>query len=98
MSDVPDATKWVDKLRGDEPNMDVVEPVAWFQVEQDANGTNRYIQVSETDLEFYVPLYAAPLKREWVSLTDDDMEAMFLNEDGVRIARYIESKLEELNT
>ena len=43
-----------------------------------------------------IPLYATP-KREWVGLTDEDMEALFLNEDGVRFARYIEAKLREKN-
>jgi hypothetical protein len=43
------------------------------------------------------PLYTAPPKRQWVGLTDDEMEALFLNEDGVRFARYIESKLREKN-
>jgi hypothetical protein len=38
-----------------------------------------------------------PPKREWVGLTDADMEALFLNEDGVRFARYIEAKLKEKN-
>ena len=36
-------------------------------------------------------------QREWVGLTDDDMEALFLNEDGVRFARYIESRLKDKN-
>jgi hypothetical protein len=39
-----------------------------------------------------------PPKREWVGLTDEDMEVLFLNEDGVRFARYIEAKLKEKNT
>jgi hypothetical protein len=39
-----------------------------------------------------------PPKKEWVGLTDEDMEALFLNEDGVRFARYIEAKLKEKNT
>ena len=34
-----------------------------------------------------------PPKKEWVGLTDEDMEALLLNEDGVRFARYIEAKL-----
>jgi Ran GTPase-activating protein (RanGAP) involved in mRNA processing and transport len=37
-------------------------------------------------------------EREWVGLTDEDMEVLFLNEDGVRFARYIEAKLKEKNT
>ena len=44
-----------------------------------------------------IPLYTAPPKREWVGLTEEDMEALFLNEDGVRFARYIEAKLKEKN-
>ena len=36
--------------------------------------------------------------REWVGLTDVDFDALFLNEDGVRFARYIEAKLKEKNT
>ena len=40
---------------------------------------------------------AALAQREWVGLTDDEMEALFLNEDGVRFARYIEAKLKEKN-
>jgi hypothetical protein len=39
-----------------------------------------------------------PQPRQWVGLTDDEMEALFLNEDGVRFARYIEAKLKEKNT
>jgi hypothetical protein len=35
--------------------------------------------------------------KQWVGLTDEDMEALFLNEDGVRFARYIEAKLREKN-
>ena len=40
---------------------------------------------------------ALETKREWVGLTDDEMEALFLNEDGVRFARYIESRLKDKN-
>ena len=36
-------------------------------------------------------------EHEWVGLTEEDMEALFLNEDGVRFARYIEAKLREKN-
>ena len=40
---------------------------------------------------------AALAQREWAGLTDEDMESLFLNEDGVRFARYIEAKLREKN-
>ena len=36
-------------------------------------------------------------ERTWVGLTDDEIEALFLNEDGVRFARYIESRLKDKN-
>ena len=36
-------------------------------------------------------------EHEWVGLTEEDMEALFLNEDGVRFARYIDAKLKEKN-
>ena len=39
----------------------------------------------------------AKREHEWVGLTDEDMEELFLNEDGVRFARYIEAKLREKN-
>jgi hypothetical protein len=42
-----------------------------------------------------IPLYTVP--KQWVGLTDDEMEALFLNEDGVRFARYIESRLKDKN-
>ena len=59
-----------------------------------------------------IPLYTTPkhnyvidcprcghccAERTWVGLTDDEMEALFLNEDGVRFARYIESRLKDKN-
>ena len=40
----------------------------------------------------------AQVGAKWVGLTDEDMEALFLNEDGVRFARYIEAKLKEKNS
>ena len=35
---------------------------------------------------------------QWVGLTGEDMEVLFLNEDGIRFARYIEARLKEKNT
>jgi len=70
------------------------EPVAWISEGGDVSRSKRYMD----EMGFKCnPLYTAPPKREWVSLTDEDMEALFLNEDGVRFARYIEAKLREKN-
>ena len=70
------------------------EPVAWISEGGDVSRSKRYMD----EMGFKCnPLYTAPPKREWVGLTDEDMEALFLNEDGVRFARYIEAKLREKN-
>ena len=37
-------------------------------------------------------------KREWVGLDEHDFDVLFLNEDGIRFAKYIEAKLKEKNT
>ena len=79
------------------------EPVAW--ITDGGKGELWWYQSSKFDEEGNligpnpddIPLYTAPPKREWVGLTDEDMEALFLNEDGVRFARYIEAKLREKN-
>ena len=70
------------------------EPVAWISEGGDVSRSKRYMD----EMGFKCnPLYTAPPKREWVGLTEEDMEALFLNEDGVRFARYIEAKLREKN-
>ena len=81
-SDVPDATKWVDDLRGDEdleepPNSttDVVEPVAWIVPDYgflfpNEDSAQRYLDNIESNAA-PTPLYTAPPKREWQGLTDE---------------------------
>jgi hypothetical protein len=70
------------------------EPVAWISEGGDVSRSKRYMD----EMGFKCsPLYTAPPKRQWVGLTDDEMEALFLNEDGVRFARYIESRLKDKN-
>jgi hypothetical protein len=66
------------------------EPVVWVT-------DNGFYELEPKGIDA-VPLYTAPPKRDWVGLTDGDMEALFLNEDGVRFARYIEAKLKEKNS
>jgi hypothetical protein len=69
------------------------EPVAWLSEGGDVSRSKRYMD----EMGFKCnPLYTSPQK-QWVGLTDEDMEALFLNEDGVRFARYIEAKLKEKN-
>ena len=70
------------------------KPVAWISKGGDVSRSKRYMD----EMGFKCnPLYTAPQKKQWVGLTEEDMEALFLNEDGVRFARYIEAKLKEKN-
>ena len=73
------------------------QPVAWLKTWSDGSLSvlkTKSPAFADHELE---PLYSAPPQREWVGLTDEDMEELFLNEDGVRFARYIEVKLREKN-
>lgn len=38
-----------------------------------------------------------PAQREWVGLDEHDFDFLFLNEDGIRFAKYIEAHLKEKN-
>ena len=60
-------------------------------------GENAICLPAEIDGAMDALRQALETKREWVGLTEEDMEALFLNEDGVRFARYIEAKLKEKN-
>ena len=75
------------------------QPVAWMMVNKVIGTPSLHWKPQE---DWHItweckPLYTAPPKKEWVGLTEEDMEALFLNEDGVRFARYIEAKLKEKN-
>ncbi len=108
-SDVPDATKWVDELRGDEdldapPNSttDVVEPVAWMYVNKD--GECEQIEFGDPFNDPSVTLlYTAPPKRKWVGLTDEEIvKASIGHVEGEHMlphsfAREIEKLLREKN-
>jgi hypothetical protein len=79
------------------------KPVAWFIENTFMDGSPSFIQVCETDPEFYTPLYRAP-QREWQGLTDEEIVQLL---GGVRerldgnvfggFARAIEAKLKEKN-
>jgi len=71
------------------------EPVAHVYL-FDPDGRPKVAWDNAKDIKIGDKLYAAPPK-QWVGLTDDEMEALFLNEDGVRFARYIESRLKDKN-
>ena len=79
------------------------EPAAWmWDVHNGAGSTSRGIDFFPTDIPFakHTPLYTAPPKKEWVSLTDDEIYEAVENSNSVLVkdmARAVEAKLKEKN-
>ena len=71
--------------------MTTQEPIVWYR---DEDGIRMYFDAPYFDDA--TPLYSA--QREWVGLDEHDFDVLFLNEDGIRFAKYIEAKLKEKNT
>ena len=68
------------------------EPVAWMDNDGNVSDNNDYSC-------FPIPLFTyQPASKPWVGLDQHDIDVLFLNEDGVRFARYIEAKLKDKNT
>lgn len=114
-ADLADAEASVDALRQaleespDSPTELVEpEPFGWLFNERDGNLykllRGKDVEWVEKNNPYWVkatPLYTAPPKREWVSLTDDEIAEIRRNgSHSVRDAdfRAIEAKLKELNT
>lgn len=95
------------------------EPVAWLQITRYGNKLLSFTEPPKTEFPSYCnnptpdptnyPLYAAPQRREWVGLTDDEITSIVkecakgaaIRRDGTtsqRIARAIEKALKEKNT
>jgi hypothetical protein len=91
------------------------EPVAWVRdltsPQPHCVTSMKYLSIADTDAGVkYIPVYAAPPKREWVGLTDEEMSDTYnchYNDyvsndigivDVIVIARAIEAKLRERNT
>lgn len=67
------------------------EPVAWM----DDNGFSQPLK----EPPYYIPLYTAPPKREWVGLTRRELDIATLGlEDLSDCYKAIEAKLKEKNT
>lgn len=87
-----------------------MEPVAWgLDISfQDKIGTGSVTFKKHDDLWFVIPLYAAPPKRKWVGLTDEEIPTLaHYSERGpilldhwetLSYARAIEAKLKEKNS
>ena len=72
------------------------EPVAWL-VTYGGLSHVEYTQPTQVVDTNYQPLYAAPPRREWVGLTDDEIEHL-RNDQPWWMVRDIEAKLREKNT
>jgi hypothetical protein len=92
--------------------VDKQEPVAW--ITDGGKGELWWHQSSKFDEEGNliglnpddIPLYTTPPKREWVGLTDEEIDAAWRSVDytvdyeqfRIDVARAIEAKLKEKNT
>ena len=82
------------------------EPVAWMYTSQ-WKSNERFITTYQSELTTYKadkvwPLYTAPQKKEWVGLTDDEIEDIYFDKFSMSelegFARSIEQVLKEKNT
>lgn len=70
-SDVPDATRWVDELRGDEPEPAFTDQGVKFTCDDcPQGGCCEVVELPPGNYE----LNPAPPKREWVGLTDKEIK------------------------
>ena len=85
------------------------EPVAWASCFGQIVDCITPAEHDRLEGAYTVPLYAAPLKREWVGLTNDEIQTQWNNacldtvenpgwNRHIRFARTIEAKLKEKNT
>ena len=79
------------------------EPVAWMRNDRERVCLHEDKPAYPNNEERYsIPLYATPTKREWVGLTDDELNNIseYGNTDWTKrksLARAIEAKLREKN-
>jgi len=86
---------------------DAQKPVAWLQITRYGNMLLSFTEPPKTEPPSYCgkltpdpknyPLYTAPSRREWVGLTDDEIEHL-RNDQPWWMVRDIEAKLREKNT
>ena len=78
------------------------EPVAWWNGKEGVVFMHEEISTPNWTDYYYIPLYTHPPKREWVGLTDEDMEELSSawwkpNEDEMALIDWVEAKLKEKN-
>ena len=83
------------------------EPVAWIS-DSPTKGNGKQLHWTKSEAwrwsNVIWPLYSAPLKREWVGLTDDEVAQAMYKADAIitgpmqfRFAKEIEAKLKDKN-
>jgi len=76
------------------------EPVAWIS-DSPTKGNGKQLHWTKSEAWRWssniTPLYTAPPKREWVGLTDEEMDELVNRFARYGLAREIESKLKEKN-
>ncbi len=76
-------------------------PVAWAYVNCDGE-CEQIEYCKESPMAEFIPLYTSPPKREWVGLTDEEVQAIhdtYYRRMGFReFHQHIEAKLKEKNT
>ena len=73
------------------------EPVAWAdKVDIDRDGHDLWVSRQEPAKDG-VPLYTAPIKKEWVELSDEEMDELVHRFARYELIRAVEAKLKEKN-
>jgi len=105
----------LEEMEHSEDALEMVEPVAWMVTTEMQDGTRqtypltgRYKDVCDAcDFGDPIPLYTHPPRRDWVGLTDDEIDSMRQGAQGLNfvtlrefriISRAIELKLKDKNT
>jgi hypothetical protein len=85
---------WVKTYAGGKPNYTTPkqEPVEY--VSESGKGAHLLVGVG---LEDDTPLYTAPPKREWVGLTDEEIEDIYEQEGRADVVLLTQAKLKEKN-
>jgi hypothetical protein len=107
MQEITDIGQWDTSDMAHRPGGLTVEqePVAWVRdltsPQPHCVTSMKYLSIADTDAGVkYIPVYTAPPKREWVGLTDEEIDYL---EDAIDPAMYrvfarrIEAKLKEKN-
>ena len=73
------------------------EPVAWAdKVDIDRDGHDLWVS-RQKPAKDGVPLYTAPIKKEWVGLSDEEMDELVHRFARYELIRAVEAKLKEKN-